>query len=118
MAVAKALHRQEPREMMRVPVEDWGFRLPMASAILAVLDPEEFTLYDRRVCDELGGFRNLADAARFDRLWPGYQKYVAAVREAAPVEVSLRDKDRWLWGRSSYRQLEGDIARRFGIDEE
>ena len=38
----------EPRERMRVLIKDYGFQLPMASAILTVLWPEEFTVYDVR----------------------------------------------------------------------
>ena len=38
---------------MRILIEDWAFRLPMASAILTVLYPDSFTVYDIRVCSEL-----------------------------------------------------------------
>ena len=39
------------RGRLGVLIEQWGFRLPMASAILTVLYPEDFTVYDVRVCD-------------------------------------------------------------------
>jgi hypothetical protein len=32
--------------------KEWGFRLPMASAVLTVLWPEEFTVYDFRACEQ------------------------------------------------------------------
>src|SRR5262249_35589719 len=32
------------KERMRILIKDWGFRLPMASAVLTVLYPEEFTV--------------------------------------------------------------------------
>lgn len=46
------------RGRLRVLVEEWRFRLPMASAILSVLYPEEFTVYDVRVCNVLGDFKD------------------------------------------------------------
>lgn len=86
-------------------LSDWGFRLPMASAILTILWPTDFTVYDYRICDELKDFGNLAEIGNFDRLWKNYQSYCQAVAEAAPEGMSLRDCDRWLWGRSAYKDL-------------
>jgi hypothetical protein len=40
-------------------MRDWGLRLPMASAILTVLFPEEFTVYDQRVCGSLSVSRKV-----------------------------------------------------------
>ena len=37
-----------PKERLFVLMRNWGFRLPTASAILTVLYPEEFTVYDVR----------------------------------------------------------------------
>lgn len=48
-ALASA-HDQKAR--LRCLMVEWGFRLPVASAILAVLYPDEFTIYDVRVCEE------------------------------------------------------------------
>jgi hypothetical protein len=36
-------------QRMKILVEKWGFALPMATAILTVLWPEDFTIYDYRV---------------------------------------------------------------------
>ncbi len=50
---------------------DWGgweFYLPMASAILTVLYPDDFTVYDVRVCTSLGGFSDLANISKFEKL--------------------------------------------------
>lgn len=103
-----------PRERLRCLREAWGLRLPMASAILAVLWPDDFTVYDRRVCGMLDGFYNLAHKSRFDSLWEGYQAFRRAVEEAAPSGLSLREKDRYLWGKSHYEQLVYDIETSFG----
>jgi hypothetical protein len=35
------------------------------------------------------------------------------VKKAAPAEFKLRDKDRWLWGRSFCEELRQDIRDKF-----
>ena len=42
-------------------------------------------------------------------MWDEYQRFTA-VYLAAPAGLSLRDCDRWLWGKSKQRQLAGEIA--------
>lgn len=85
----------------------------MASAILSVLYSEDFSVYDARVCGQLRAFKNLADRKRFENLWAGYQEFLEAVRKATPADLSLRDKDRWLWGKSFCDQLRSDIQSGF-----
>ena len=114
-------HQATPKERMRylVDANAWRFTLPMASAILTVLYPEEFTVYDVRVCDSLQAlkvsedFHGLANRTNFENLWTGYQRFKAAVESTAPSDLSLRDKDRWLWARSFVRQLERDTKTGF-----
>lgn len=101
-----------PAQRFRIAVIDWGFRLPTATAVLSVLWPDEFTVYDVRVCDELGQFHELKDA-NVERLWPGYCDYREAVRLGVPDQLILRDKDRVLWGRPAANQLVADIAAGF-----
>lgn len=100
---------------LRVLIEDWGFRLPMASAVLAMLYPEAFTVYDVRACDELGGFHDLANKTAFGSIWRGYTSFVEAVRAATPTGLGLRDKDRYLWAKNFVGQLEGELQRDFGL---
>jgi hypothetical protein len=92
--------------------EMWGFRLPMASAILTVLWPDEFTVYDFRVCEQLALDYN-PDGARFGDIWQRYCTYRDAVIRSAVAGASLRERDRWFWGRSAAEQLRADIARGF-----
>lgn len=102
------------RERLKYVWGYWGFRLPTACAILTVLYPDEFTMYDQRVCGQLTEYDNfyrLDWLSNFDTLWEGYQKFIAAVKQETPNGLSLRDKDRWLLGRSFHDQLKGDIAR-------
>jgi hypothetical protein len=95
-----------------------GLTLPMASAVLAVLYPTEFTVYDYRVCAALAaecgveGHDRLGNVANPDRRWDGYQAYLGAVREAVPGR-SLREADRALWGTSFASDLERDLASMF-----
>jgi hypothetical protein len=100
---------QTHRERLRILLEDWGFYLPMATAVLSVLWPDCFTVYDYRVCEQLGRFHGLANLSDFNKIWPGYEQYRDAVLDAPPQGLSLRDKDRYLWGKSSAQQLEEDI---------
>ena len=85
----------------------------MSSAILSVCWPKRFSVYDYRVCDELGGWKHLATIKNPDRLWEQYEKFLAAVRGEAPKGLHLRDCDRFLWARSTAEQLRDDIRRGF-----
>src|SRR6266536_3293414 len=95
---------------------EWGLRLPTASAVLAILYPDEFTVYDYRVCAQLDDFYNLATLSKFDVVWRRYQQFRDRVRETTPDGLSLRDKDRYLWGKSAYTQLLADVTLSFGIE--
>jgi hypothetical protein len=108
-------------ERFRLLMGDWKFRLPIASAILSVLWPNDFTVYDIRVCNELKkylkkqivSFNCLIHKTNCNNLWDSYCKYIKAVKDAVSEVDSLRDKDRYLWGRSSAEQLLNDIKTRF-----
>lgn len=109
-AISKA---NDQKSRLSVLIETWGFRLPMASAILSVLYPEDFTVYDIRVCDVLGNFKDAQFKTNFTTLWERYSAYVAAVKAAVSEPTSLRDKDRSLWGKSFATQLQNDIQSSF-----
>ena len=76
---ANLIKQPSPRDRLQYLWETWRLRLPMASAILTVLYPTEFTVYDQRVCDALKSFHNLAGATNFEALWSGYQELLAQV---------------------------------------
>jgi hypothetical protein len=103
----------DDKEKLRVLIEEYKFRLPMSSAILAILYPENFTVYDIRVCDTLTNFKDLDNTTNFEKKWSGYQSYVREVQNYEPKNLSLRDKDRFLWGKSFYEQLSTDINNKF-----
>ncbi|MBX3026528.1 hypothetical protein KF840_16610 [bacterium] len=100
-------------------METWGFWLPLASAILTVLWPDEFTVFDVRACEALRGlgkedFSKLASRTYSPTLAADYRRFVGAVRSVeAEGLTKLRDKDRHLWGESARDQLERDIANGF-----
>jgi len=112
-ALAKDINRAKTnKEVMSCLIETWGLRLPMASAILTVLYPNNFTVYDVRVCDEIGGYHSIY-SRKFEGLWSGYEEFVNSVKKTTPKQLELRDKDRWLWGRSFNKQLTNDIKCKF-----
>jgi hypothetical protein len=122
-ALTSAIHSEkEPKgrllimmnkEKWETRLPKWEFRLPMASAVLTVLYPDEFTIYDVRVCETLNDFKNLQNKSRFEDIWSGYEDFVKRVKSAASEQPTLRNKDRWLWGKSFAEQLEKDIEKQF-----
>jgi hypothetical protein len=63
--IARSIHQaDEPKEKLRILMSDWGLLLPMATAILCILYPDEFTIYDRRVCESLGDYERLIAAPK------------------------------------------------------
>ena len=113
-AICSELTQATSREdKFRVLFEGWEFRPPIGSAILAILYPEDFTIYDYRVCEVLDDYKRIQGIYRFDRFWVEYERYFKAVKEAVPQHASMREKDRWLWGKSFAMQLEEEAARGF-----
>lgn len=103
----------DDKTRMRILIETWGFRLPMTSAILTVLYPDNFTIYDSRVCEILEDCHRVQNRTRFDNLWNGYEDFIEKVNQKAPTELVLRDKDRYLWGQSFEKDLVKDIENLF-----
>lgn len=95
---------------------DNGFRLPMLSAILTVLYPERFLVYDYRICEHpaMVSFQNLANGMTDSKCYfQRYQDYIAAIAEIPPLWMTLRQKDQYLWGKSFANQLKNDIKNNF-----
>jgi hypothetical protein len=91
-----------------------GFRLPMASAILTVLYPDKYTVFDERVCRELGDFGDATNKTAIKSIWARYSSYMETVRTKAPSYCkSLREKDLYLWGKSFATDLKRDIETGF-----
>lgn len=95
---------------------DNGFSLPMLSAILTVLYPDRFTIYDYRVCShpEFKEFEKLAyKMVDTEKYWELYQDYKKAVIRNTPSWMNLRQKDQYLWGKSFGLQLKNDLSINF-----
>jgi hypothetical protein len=103
---------KEDREKLRILIKDFEFRLPMASAILSVLYPETFTIYDIRVCETFPDYKNI-QSLNFEKLWNNYSDYILSVKNYGDGNLSLRDTDRFLWGKSFSDQLKSDITKKF-----
>jgi hypothetical protein len=98
-----------PEQRLGLLLTKWGFRLPTASAILTVLFPDVFTIYDIRVCNALDAFHKLGGMTWSPKAWEEYQRFICAVRDAAPQGLSLRDCDRWLWGQDKRGTLRNEL---------
>jgi len=103
------VNRKSPEEKLEWMMSGAGFRLPTASAILTVLYPLQFTVYDVRVCDQLGKFHELKDYKFTGKLWEKYVEFKRCVEKKVPGNYSLRDKDKFLWGKSFFKQVKKEI---------
>ena len=74
-----------------------GICLATATAILTVFYPKRFTVYDRRVTNQLR--RKEITTTKPDLRWKEYQAYREAVRDTAPSGLEIRDADRYLWAK-------------------
>jgi len=99
MREVSAASELEPKvnALLQVP----GIGLAMASAILTVCHPDEFTVLDYRAWDTL----RLSDVPGLPSRYPAttseYLQYCLACKHLAQrVDLSLRDLDRALWARS------------------
>lgn len=101
-----------PKEKLRI-LRKCNFRMPMASAILTVLYPEEFTIYDYRVRQALGIPKLNFPSKNFELVWARYQEFKAKVDNSTPSGLTLREKDLYLWGKSRSDQLVEDIKNGF-----
>jgi len=91
----------DSKERLKILLDGWKFNLPMATAILTILYPKDFTVYDIRVRKELG----IEDfAGRKNQIEKYFSEFLPMVKEKVKGE-DLRDKDRYLWGKSFYEDL-------------
>lgn len=75
---------------------DLKFLLPMTSAILTVLRPNEFTVYDVRACNQLSDRERhlrLANRSGFEEVWERCMAFKKTVEDAVPNVSGLRDQD-------------------------
>ncbi len=101
--LTSAIHKaRSDDDRLRILLNDWEFALPTATAILTVLYPDCFTVYDVRTRDQL----RIPDfAGRKDQIERYFNQFLPQVLAVAEA-TTLRDKDRYLWGKSSYESLQ------------
>lgn len=93
---------RSPKDRLKSLMDDWGFKLPTATAVLSVLYPADFTIYDYRVCDVLGAFHELKGRKYSPKLWMEYERFKLAASARVPHANSWREVDHYLWGHSWY----------------
>jgi thermostable 8-oxoguanine DNA glycosylase len=110
--ITRQMHLQttdEQRVELLLSVD--GIGIPVASAILAVCYPDDFTVIDYRAIASIKALRPerhksiVPNPTAFTK---GYIRYVAVCKEIAKEErLSLRDVDRALWGYDFYEGENG-----------
>lgn len=100
--LTKEIYRERnTKKRLEILLNDWGFRLPMASAILTVLYPEEYTIYDYRVRKQIGMSSDFS--GKKNQIEQYFTEFLPRVRRNR--EMRLRDSDKYLWGKSFYQDL-------------
>lgn len=89
------------------------FRLPTATAILSVLYPQKYTIYDIRVREQIK--MKAFYSTNIDKIWPLYEEYMKKVISKTNKTglTSFRERDRFLWGKSFYDELKKDLKEDF-----
>jgi len=87
-------------EKLETMIKKWKFGLPMATAILTVLYPEDFTVYDYRVREQLGLSDIYSVKKYFKDFLPVVKKYAKSLNQ------SMRETDKELWGKSFFDDLQ------------
>jgi len=87
---------------LEILLNNWKFQLPVASAILTILYPDDFSVYDIRVRNELG-IKDFCGSK--DQIEKYFSEFLPRVDSLKRIK-KLRDKDRYLWAKSFYKDLE------------
>lgn len=108
----------DEKEKLDVLLSQPGFGIAMASAVLSTLYPVDFTVYDYRAREQLnmdcfkkyrkeGKFlRDISTVSNNKIIKELYWEFVETVQRIADdKKLSLRNCDRYLWGKSWYEDL-------------
>lgn len=103
----KIYYAETKEQKLEILLKQSGFQLAMASAVLTVLYPDIFTVYDWRVREQIKYPDITYQQNRVQRYFDEYIKQVLERgREIAEnPKLSLRDCDRLLWARSWHKDL-------------
>ena len=101
--LTKEISNTKRREQkLKILLESWKFNLPIATALLTVLYPNDFTIYDVRVREQVDILKDFS--GRKDRIERYFNEFLPKVKKINKGK-KLRDKDRYLWGKSFYNDL-------------
>ncbi len=106
--LTEEIFKANKKEKLNILLKRKGFQLAIASALLTVLYPDDFTIYDIRVRGQL----NYPDITYTeDNVEKYFNEYLPQVlkrgREITQnPTLSLRDCDRVLWAKSWYEDLQ------------
>jgi len=106
--LTEEIFKADEKEKLNILLQRKGFQLAIASALLTVLYPNDFTVYDVRVRGQL----DYPDITYIeDNVEKYFNEYLPQVlkrgREIAQnPTLSLRDCDRTLWAKSWYEDLQ------------
>jgi hypothetical protein len=112
--ISKAIHEgPSDKDRLKILMTDWEFYTPTATAILTLLYPNQFTVYDWRVKEQVKPKRDLAQRSFNNGFWEEYQVFIELVRSAAPSALrdDLRGCDRYLSGKSYREELAIECAK-------
>jgi hypothetical protein len=97
----------DKNKKLEILLDKWGFQLPMATAILTVLYPEKFTIYDVRVREQLGIKDYLGRKNQINKY---ISEYLPKVKDFSKKKgLNIRDGDRYLWDKSFYKDLKNFV---------
>lgn len=111
-------HHQSPEKQLEILINKKGIKLATASAILTILYPTKFTVYDIRVRKQLkkrGLWNEKPDdiTNRIDVVDKYFNKYLPAVQKVKEENkiLILRDCDRALWAQDWYEDLQKFLSK-------
>jgi hypothetical protein len=99
---SEIFHTSETEQKLELLIKSWKFNLPIATAILTILYPQEFTIYDMRVRGQIGIRKDFS--GRKDQIKRYFDEFLPKVKQLGKGK-NLRNKDRYLWGKSFYQNL-------------
>lgn len=95
---------EDRKQKLKILISIPNMGIAIASAILTVLYPKEFSVYDVRVGGQLGIKKEITDCERyFKEFLPNI--ITTAEKVSGIKNLSLRNADRILWGKSFHDNL-------------
>jgi len=103
---AEVFRAKTPEQKLTILISP-GIRIPMASAILTVCYPEDFTVADYRACSALKNFGEEIGGNPTTKISTYFEYLEKCKKLAREYNFSLRDFDRILWAKNFYEGING-----------